>query len=173
MSFLSSPANKYIKTGTGVAVLISVSLTIVNMVELHPYEYVYFNRVFGGGLRSAAERFETDYWGSSYREGAEWVINNYRPNSAQPIRVAHCGLPFLIRYFFEKTGNLRQRFMVVKPDENPDIYLAITRWQCHKVFEGKVIYTVQRQQTPLLFVIEVKGSYRPEVLMRKAKGFSW
>lgn len=173
VSFLSSPANKYIKMGAGVAVLISVSLTIVNMVELHPYEYVYFNRVFGGGLRSAAERFETDYWGSSYREGAEWVINNYRPNSAQPIRVAHCGLPFLIRYFFEKTGNLRQRFMVVKPDENPDIYLAITRWQCHKVFEGKVIYTVQRQQTPLLFVIEVKGSYRPEVLTRKAKGFSW
>jgi len=173
VSFLSSPANKYIKMGAVVAVLISVSLTIVNMVELHPYEYVYFNRVLGGGLRSAAERFETDYWGSSYREGAEWVINNYRPNSAQPIRVANCGLPFLIRYFFQKTGNLRQRFMVVKPDENPDIYLAITRWQCHKVFDGKLLHIVQRKGTPLLYIIEVQGSYRPEALRRRAKGFSW
>ena len=120
VSFLSSPANKYIKMGAGVAaMLISVSLTIVNMVELHPYEYVYFNRVFGGGLRSAAERFETDYWGSSYHEGAEWVINNYRPNSAQPIRVAHCGLPFLITYFFEKTGNLGRGLWSSNPMKTP------------------------------------------------------
>jgi hypothetical protein len=173
VSFLTSRTNKWFKVGAAVAVLISVSLTIVDMVELHPYQYVYFNRVFGGGLRSAAERFETDYWGSSYREGAEWVINNYRPNSAQPIRVAHCGLPFLISYFFEKTENLRRRFMVVKPDASPDVYLAITRWQCHKIIEGNVVHTVQRKGTPLLYIIEAQGSYRPDALRRKAKGFSW
>jgi hypothetical protein len=173
VSFLESRTNKWIKLGAAATVLISVSLTVLDMIQLHPYQYVYFNRLFAGGLRSAAERFETDYWGSSYKEGAEWVINNYRPNSAQPIRVAHCGLPFLIRYFFEKTGNLRQRFMVVKPDENPDIYLGITRWQCHKVFDGKLLHIVQRKGTPLLYIIEVQGSYRPEALRKKAKGFSW
>jgi hypothetical protein len=63
--------------------------------------------------------------------------------------------------------------MVVKPDENPDIYLGITRWQCHKVFDGKLLHIVQRKGTPLLYIIEVQGSYRPEALRKKAKGFSW
>lgn len=37
------------------------------MRSLHPYEYVYFNRI-SGGLARQASRFETDYWGLTYRE---------------------------------------------------------------------------------------------------------
>ena len=34
----------------------------VQIVRLHPYEYVYFNASIGG-LRGAVGRYETDYWG--------------------------------------------------------------------------------------------------------------
>lgn len=44
----------------------------LDMVALHPYQYVYFNRI-SGGLRQASQRFETDYWGLSLREGMEWI----------------------------------------------------------------------------------------------------
>jgi len=42
------------------------------MYLLHPYEYVYFNPVFGG-LKAADRRFETDYWGLSMRNAMEWI----------------------------------------------------------------------------------------------------
>ncbi len=41
-------------------------------VHLHPYQMTYFN-AFTGGMRRAAERYETDYWLSGYREAIEWV----------------------------------------------------------------------------------------------------
>lgn len=42
------------------------------LVRLHPYEMTYFN-AFTGGMSRAAERFETDYWLTGYREAIEWV----------------------------------------------------------------------------------------------------
>ena len=158
--FLKSGVHALLKGAIGIPVLLSVSLTIVDMIQLHPYEYVYFNRLFAGGMESAAKRFETDYWGGSYKEGVEWVINNYRPHSAEPVRVANCEVPFLIQYFFDKKST--GRFTVVAPNEEPSVYLAITRWQCHKMMEGKLLHIVQRKGAPLLYVIEAQGPYRPE-----------
>ena len=168
VGFLTSPINRLVKAGAGILILLSLSLTIVDMVQMHPYQYVYFNRLFASGLKSAAGRFETDYWGSSYREGAEWVIKNYRLDSGQAIRVANCEVPFLIRYYLEKTEELQRRFVAVPVNANPDIYLAITRWQCDKLIEGKLVHTVQRQGTPLLYVIEAQGAYRPEASRKMA-----
>ena len=42
-------------------------LHVAYMVQLHPYQYVYYNRLIGG-LNGAYLRFETDYWALSYRE---------------------------------------------------------------------------------------------------------
>jgi len=45
---------------------------IVDALRLHPYEYVYYNR-FAGGVQGAFRNFELDYWGTSYREAAEYL----------------------------------------------------------------------------------------------------
>jgi hypothetical protein len=164
--FLKSGVNRLIKIGAGGLILLSAILTSCDMVQMHPYEYIYFNRLFAGGVKSAAQRFETDYWGSSYKEGVEWLINNYRPDSTKAIRVANCEILFIIKYFFDKKGF--GRFLVVKPQDNPDVYLGITRWQCHKMIEGKLIHTVQRKGIPLLYIMEVHGLYRPEVSRMRA-----
>jgi len=50
---------------------------IAGIIRLHPYEYIYYNS-FVGGVNGAAERFELDYWGISYREAAE-VVNGIAP----------------------------------------------------------------------------------------------
>ena len=148
--------------------MLSIGATVLDMMQLHPYEYVYFNRLFAGGESSAAQRFETDYWGMSYKEGVDWINKSYRPNSGNPIRVANCERGFIINHFFQKTEDLRRRFIVVHPSASPDIYLAITRWQCHKMIEGKLVHTVQRQGTPLLYIFEVQGRYHPEASTKAA-----
>ncbi|MEW6241047.1 MAG: hypothetical protein AB1564_09605 [Chloroflexota bacterium] len=53
---------------------------IVDGIRLHPYEYIYYNR-FIGGVEGAFRRFELDYWGTSYREAADW-LNAHAPAEA-------------------------------------------------------------------------------------------
>ena len=70
-----------------VAALALVAVTALNMAEAivryHPFETAYFNRLVGG-LEGAARRFPeaTDYWGSSYRQGIEWLSQNAEPEAA-------------------------------------------------------------------------------------------
>ena len=48
---------------------------VVDAIRLHPYEYIYYNR-FVGGVSGVARKFELDYWGTSYREAADWLNTN-------------------------------------------------------------------------------------------------
>jgi hypothetical protein len=43
---------------------------IVGMIQLHPYEYTYYNS-FIGGTSQAFRRYETDYWLTCYQEAVE------------------------------------------------------------------------------------------------------
>jgi hypothetical protein len=49
-------------------------------VRLHPYEYVYYNQ-FVGGVGAVVDRFELEYWGTSYREAAREVNRIAPPNA--------------------------------------------------------------------------------------------
>ncbi|MFN8399501.1 MAG: hypothetical protein U0X74_05765 [Anaerolineales bacterium] len=64
------------------AALIVVSLLpgVIGIVTLHPYEYVYYNQ-FVGGVRGAKDRYEMDYWATSYREAADYVNSVAAPNA--------------------------------------------------------------------------------------------
>ncbi len=137
------------------AVLLSAGLTVFDMVELHPYQYVYFNRLVAGGLEAAASRFETDYYGVSYREGVLWLIDNYPPQSGEKVRVANASWRMQTAYYLEKSEELRSRFAPVQPFERPDVYLTTTRWDNHKKMAGEVLHVVIRKGVPLLYIIEV------------------
>jgi hypothetical protein len=63
---LALPATSY-RALAGLVIVGGCVLPAIRMVQLHPYEYVYFNDLFGG-VRAAAGRFELDYWGTSFRE---------------------------------------------------------------------------------------------------------
>ncbi len=53
---------------------------VIDGVHLHPYEYIYYNR-FVGGVSGAFRQFELDYWGTSYREAADY-LNAVAPANA-------------------------------------------------------------------------------------------
>jgi len=45
---------------------------IIAGIQLHPYEYIYYNS-FIGGVPGAQGRFEMDYWATSYRAAMDYV----------------------------------------------------------------------------------------------------
>jgi hypothetical protein len=137
------------------AVAVICALTAFDMARLHPYEYVFFNRSYGG-LRAALGHYETDYWGLSHKEGVDWLIRNYRPNAPpHSIRVANTAADYQTSYYLNKNGQSTNRFVAVDKKDHPNVILSITRFDVHLKYPGRVLHVVEREGTPLLYVVEV------------------
>jgi 4-amino-4-deoxy-L-arabinose transferase-like glycosyltransferase len=142
----------------------SATATAIDMIQLHPYQYIYFNRIFGKGVTEAAKSFETDYWGNSYKEGVEWIVKNYRnPDENKKVKVASCLYSLSTSYFlpndrFEYLGTYHDGKRIPE-NAQPDLFLASTRWGGHKYHTGKVLHIVSRKNVPLLYIIEVSHDH--------------
>lgn len=55
-----------------IVLLIVILPGLLAAVRLHPYEYAYYNSLIGGP-DGARFRFETDYWGTSFKEAMEYI----------------------------------------------------------------------------------------------------
>ncbi len=143
-----------------IAIFASMGITVIDMVQLHPHQYIFFNRLFGKGVAEAAKSFETDYWGNSYKEGVEWIVQNYKSHkNDRKIKVASCLYSLSTSYFlpedrFEYVGTY-DGDQQISDGAEPDLFLATTRWDCHKRLSGKVLHTITRKGAPLLYIIEV------------------
>jgi hypothetical protein len=154
---LTSGLTRPLKMAVGGIVAVIALITAVDMIRLHPYEYIFFNRSFGG-LRSALGRYETDYWGVSHKEGVDWLIANYKPDAPPgSIRVANTAADYQTSYYLEANRSSAQRFVPVGKRENPDVMLSITRFDVHLLYPGKVLHVVRRMDTPLLYVTELSA----------------
>jgi hypothetical protein len=59
------------KTWLQVTIILALLLPgIIPAIQLHPYQYTYYNQ-FVGGTGEAARRYETDYWLTCYKEAVE------------------------------------------------------------------------------------------------------
>jgi hypothetical protein len=143
----------------GAALLgLALLVTLVDMVRLHPYQAVYFNRLVAGGLSQAVERYETDYWCSTYREGLEWIVEAYsRPDLAERVRVAGHATLTQVSYDLRRTKERRRRFRPVTVHDDPHLILATTSGGDHRRTPGRVVHVVERLGAPLLFVFEAKA----------------
>jgi hypothetical protein len=139
----------------GWVVVILCAMTAYDMVRLHPYEYAFFNRTYGG-LRAALGHYETDYWGVSHKEGVDWLIRNYRPDAPpHSIRVANTAADYQTGYYLQGDRPETRRFVPVDKKDHPNVILSITRFDVHLKYPGKVLHVVERMGTPLLYVVEV------------------
>lgn len=139
--------------GACAAAALGIALWVcIDMVQLHPYEYVYFNRL-SGGLAGQYRRFETDYWSISYRDGLEWVLKQGTPpGAARTVRVTSCDIAGndRLRYYVAQ-WKAADRILVVDSYDSADLHLAVRRFNCHRV-RGETLYVVRRQNVPLLYV---------------------
>ncbi len=64
----------------GLALLVLVIPGIFAGIQLHPYEYMYYN-TFAGGTDGAFRQYEMDYWGTAFRETAAHLNEVAEPNA--------------------------------------------------------------------------------------------
>lgn len=69
-----------------VFLLLMILPGLAAMIQLHPYEYVYYNSLIGG-VDGSVRRFETDYWGTSFKEAMDY-INSVAPEKGRILILA-------------------------------------------------------------------------------------
>ena len=113
---------------------------LIASARLHPYEYVYYNQ-FVGGVDAVVDRFELEYWGTSYREAAEEANRLAPPNA----NIWVDGPAHLFSRF------ARPDFHVYSPQEAAraeryDLVVTLARygWEKTSFPEAAVVYTVGR-----------------------------
>jgi hypothetical protein len=156
--FLRSPAGRWGKVA-GLAVLAASCLvTLVDMVRLHPYESVYFNRLVAGGMKAGIDRYEGDYWCLSYKEGCEWLLRRFAgARCREPIRVAGYSILHQTQHYLELTEEGRRLFKAIQlGDGSPHFVMATTRFQDHLRAPGKPVHTVERGGATLFTLNEVR-----------------
>ncbi len=165
-----------LKSVFGIVLFLLMAVTVYDMIDLHPYQTVYFNRLHGG-LKRCGALYETDYWGNSFKEGAAWIIHDYHPGFSRRLKVTGLFNYDQWSYFFDKQKysirkvNMRifKRFNDTVPEERrdpkfhlnvfarPDVVLGTLRWDILKSFNGPVLYSVERKGVPLLQIKRVKS----------------
>jgi hypothetical protein len=118
-AFVESFKNKTIRLVCVVTYTVAILTTIADMRALHPYEYTYFNRLVAGGMEQANQRFEMEYWGTSFREAADWLNEYYRPVGVTEIVYTSNSLPQMVDYYMRQApaggGAFAGPFQAKKP----------------------------------------------------------
>jgi hypothetical protein len=147
-----------------VVIYLLVHLTV--MVRLHPYHTAYYNGTVGG-IAGAYGRYETDYWGNSYREAAgkllSYLEGEEEPNLSSTYRVALCGTPIPARRI-QASSFLPSRLEVIRSTEDADFFISTTRWDCHDSVSGREILRVERFGVPLAIVKDRRSARSAEAV---------
>lgn len=123
---------------------------IGTIVDLHPNEYVYYNRLVGG-VKGAENRFELDYWGNSYHEAVDRLVAKLQRErglggTIPTHRVAVCSSGISASAFFPSYLKLADSA------EEADFYISVTRLDCDDELEGEEIVRVTRDDAVLSVV---------------------
>lgn len=130
---------------------------VASMTRLHPYQHLYFNSVVGG-LPGAIGRYETEYYGSVYRELNQWLAEYAWQRDgdeflARDYRVTGCGT----NWFFNAYLPRNMRFIARRNARRADFFSTYRRYGCHEHHSGrKIIHRVTREGATLAVVRDMK-----------------
>ncbi|MFW2390501.1 MAG: hypothetical protein ACN4G0_19350, partial [Polyangiales bacterium] len=129
-----------------------VAAVVVDMVQLHPYQYVYFNRM-SGGLKAAAPLYETEYYAHSFKELGQkladhlWLTERSRYLS-EDYKVLGCGIvDFLLDEHVPANFSVAREPPLLWRPHDYDFYATYRRLRCDE----------RRAHLPVVVAVERQG----------------
>jgi hypothetical protein len=132
---------------------------VPTMIRLHPHEYIYFNEVIGG-VAGAYGKYDTDYYGNSYKEGFETLYEQlWRDDPDRYLdaiwMLDGCIPDFIAREYMEPGFLWHEKHQRYR---SPDFYLGYTRGDCHlRRVRRPVYFQVEREGIPLNVVRDLRA----------------
>jgi hypothetical protein len=126
------------------------------LIQLHPYEYIYYNE-FAGDLSEAEKEWEGDYWSSSLREASDMLEDKVTEMAkTDPSIETHLKQgPYTVAVCAEAlqgSAYLDHRFVVTSDWLKADFFISSTNMNCDKVLKGKIIGEVERMDAVLAVI---------------------
>ena len=91
-------------------------LSFYRFIILTPYQYTYVNYTFPS-LGKSVEKFEHDYWGTSYKELVSNLGNRFTKEEIQEFKIADCyGGDSTLLYYLNKNFGVKRLYNI---DERP------------------------------------------------------
>lgn len=136
------------------------------LAELHPYEYLYYNRIVGG-LQGASGRYVTDYWvnimPAAVADLEEYLARTEHgeknPRVARRYTVAVCG----DRLAFERRPHKQLQWIHMREWEGADFFIAPTHMNCDRILDGKEIVVIRRLGATIGVVKDRRALTRPAI----------
>jgi hypothetical protein len=95
---------------------------IVGIVQLHPYEYAYYNS-FVGGTSRAFRQYETEYWLTCYKEAVE----RFDETLDEPVNLYIHREAYIAAYYAGANTNVREARGALRDIRSGDYVLINTR----------------------------------------------
>ena len=131
-------------------VVLNLSTTGYFMIRNHPYQNLYFNLLAGRDGETIKERYELDYWGLSYRQALEYILENdkdkeiiiYVPNEPGEIN----------SYLLKKEE--RERLVYVDDLGKAKYFLTNYRWHSNQ-YPYQEIYSIKVNQVKIIGIYQI------------------
>jgi len=132
-------------------IVLNMTYTLLWMIRFHPHENVYFNLIAD---KHAAEYFERDYWGLSYREGLEYIAKNDKRN----IIKIKADIPYLalINLYPMKQDDARRFQLAELPDA--DYYITGYRTRPDQISSDLDYYSISVDHVKILSIVKLRES---------------
>jgi hypothetical protein len=150
-------------SGLGAVFAASLVFIACELAAIHPYADAYLNRPARWALGPEAQRrVELEYWGSSYKEGADWLARHAPAGAFVLVPMgSHAAAPFLAgRFELVPHDGWRDR-------SRPQLLMLMTReaWYSPRlrriVDTQRPLHTVRRQGSTLLAIYRVQPRGEP------------
>jgi 4-amino-4-deoxy-L-arabinose transferase-like glycosyltransferase len=122
-------------------------------IQLHPYEYIYYNSLIGG-VSGANRKFELDYWATSFQKSIEYINENADPGTSIAMSI---GSRQVVQEYARPDLSIGVTNNLNVPQSQPYYILSSTRANqdltyCKNI---RIVFAVQRDGAFLSYVKQV------------------
>ena len=162
--WLFARARAYGKAATAAACAAFIgglSLPVIEMVRLHPYQYVSFN-AFAGGVQRAQHNFMLDYWGLAFKQAADELRHRLAAGVDNPPKgrrwiVAICGPQAAAQQ------ELGPEFETTFDEKQADFAMAVGAYYC-EYLKAPIMVDIEREGVVFARVYDLRGGPTPPLL---------
>jgi hypothetical protein len=148
-------------TLTAAVLAAGIALPVVAIARLHPYEYTYFNDA-SGGIAHADDRYMLDYWGLSFKQASEALLEKLKQRQESPPpgrrwKVAVCGPhpPAEVA--------LGPQFEATWDSKGADFAMMLGEFYCANL-DAPVLADIEREGITYARVFDIRGRRIPGIL---------
>jgi hypothetical protein len=134
------------------AILLSLSNSARFMIKYHPYQGTYFNKLAGKDMAEVKYNFDLEYWGTSYREALEYILEN---DERQKIKISYLNKPGRLNARI-LTPDQENRLKFVDKIENSHYFLSNYRYHREEYDFGEEFYSIKIDGEKILVVYKIR-----------------